>query len=57
MNLEPRLKLTDTMPELLAKMTEGNPGAMTVCIALIRQGGQIDPKSRAEWPDEDHGFG
>lgn len=45
MNLKPRLKLTDSMPELLSKMTEGNFGAITVCIALIRQGGQIDPKA------------
>lgn len=38
-----KLELTDTMEDVLFKMSEGNPGALTVCLQIIKDGGQIDP--------------
>lgn len=40
-----RIVLTDTAPDMIAKLSEGNPGACTVCIGLISQNAQIDPIS------------
>lgn len=41
--MQERIELTDTAPDVLQKMSEGNPGALTVCIQLMKQGGDIDP--------------
>lgn len=32
------------MPDILAKMAEGNPGAITVLIRLMKEGEAIDPQ-------------
>ena len=43
-----KIHLTDSMMDILIKMSEGNPGALTVCLQIIKDGEQIDP---------DHGLG
>lgn len=42
-----RIQLTDSIPEVLTKLSEGNPGAVTVMIRLIQDGDGIDPDSWA----------
>ena len=36
MNKNPRVSLMDTMQEVLYKMSEGNPGGLTVMINLLK---------------------
>jgi hypothetical protein len=43
MNRNTRIELTDTPMDVIVKMSEGNPGAMTVLINLFKEGGEIDP--------------
>lgn len=31
------------MPEILAKISDGNPGALNVCVRLLKDGAEIDP--------------
>jgi len=38
-----RLELSDTTFDVCYKMSEGNPGALTVCAQLLLHGGAIDP--------------
>ena len=38
-----RIKLTDTMVDVVTTMSEGNPGALNVCMQLIRDSERIDP--------------
>ncbi len=40
-----RIQPTDTFTDIAYKLTEGNPGALTVCINLIRNEAEIDPQS------------
>ena len=40
-----RLVLEDTPFDVLQKMTEGNPGALNVCMDIMEKGNQIDPDS------------
>ena len=40
-----RLELTDTPKDILIKMSEGNPGALMVCINLLKYGKEIDPEA------------
>ena len=40
-----RIELTDSVMDAIMKLSEGNPGAMTVCIELLEKGGKIDPDS------------
>lgn len=40
---EERLKLEDTPLDILTKLSEGNPGAFTVCMKILAEGGKIDP--------------
>ena len=40
-----RIKLTDSILEILTKMSEGNPGALNVCMNIIKNGAAIDPQS------------
>lgn len=40
-----RIELFDTTEDVLVKMSEGNPGALTVLIGLATQGAEFDPKS------------
>lgn len=41
-NTETRIELTDTTFEAIAKIAEGNPGALTVCMSLLKDGESID---------------
>jgi hypothetical protein len=38
-----RIQLTDTAMSAAMKMSDGNPGALTVCAMMLKQGAQIDP--------------
>ena len=38
-----RIELTDTTMDVILKMSDGNPGAMTVLVALLKEGELIDP--------------
>ena len=38
-----RIELTDTPSDVVMKMSEGNPGAMTVCMNILDGGEKIDP--------------
>ena len=40
-----KLQLTDTTFDMFSKMSEGNPGALTVLIELYKKGAVIDPDS------------
>lgn len=40
-----RIKLTDTAMSAAIKMSDGNPGALTVIASMIRDGAKIDPDS------------
>lgn len=43
MNREVKIKLTDTPMSAIAKMSDGNPGAATVLMHMLTEGGKIDP--------------
>lgn len=38
-----RIQLTDTIPQTIIKIVEGNPGALNVCVMLMTQNENIDP--------------
>lgn len=38
-----RIQLTDTAMSAAMKMSEGNPGAISVCARMLRDGAKIDP--------------
>ena len=38
-----RIQLTDTFMGAAIKMSDGNPGALTVVARIIKEGGDIDP--------------
>lgn len=40
-----RIKLTDTTTNVLINMSEGNPGALTAMMELIKDEGKTDPDS------------
>ena len=40
-----KLELTDTPQDMIIKLSEGNPGAMTICTRLLNEGAKIDPDS------------
>lgn len=40
-----RVQLSDDVRSILFKMSEGNPGALTVMLQLLKKGEQIDPDS------------
>lgn len=42
-NTEQRVTLEDTMVDVLHKISEGNPGAITVCMQVLEKGEAIDP--------------
>lgn len=38
-----KIQLTDSALDVMFKMSKGNPGALTVCCAILKHGEQIDP--------------
>lgn len=38
-----RLQLTDSIQDAIVKLSEGNPGVVSVCSQLYREGPRIDP--------------
>lgn len=38
-----RIKLSDTVMDCASKMSEGNPGGLSVCMQMISTGAKIDP--------------
>ncbi len=40
-----RLELTDSIMDVVIKMVEGNPGAISVCTQLLKENKEIDPDS------------
>ena len=47
MKRKDRIELHDSIRDILMKMSEGNPGALTVCMKMLEEGGDIDPQSFA----------
>ena len=41
--MKTKIDFNDSMMEMLIKMSEGNPGALTVCLNILKNGKQIDP--------------
>jgi hypothetical protein len=41
----PRIRLTDTVMDMFMKMSDGNPGALTVLMRSMKEGPAIDPQS------------
>lgn len=40
-----KIQLTNTLPEILGKMSDGNPGAFSVLIRILKVGKIIDPQN------------
>jgi len=45
MELIDRISGRDGLPEIMTKLTEGNPGALSVCMQIAAQAAAIDPDS------------
>ena len=43
MNKDTKISLDDTAQDMVIKLSEGNPGALTVCMEILQRGGSIDP--------------
>lgn len=41
--MKTKIEPSDTVPAILMKMSEGNPGAITVCAQILTKGAEIDP--------------
>lgn len=41
----PRIQMHDTVMEIIVKMSEGVPGAITVLTQILKEGANIDPDS------------
>lgn len=39
----PRIELTDSMMDVISKMSDGNPGAINVMMQIVMRGEAIDP--------------
>ncbi len=39
-----RITLTDTPIDIMKKLSEGNPGALSVLMQLLKDDGKIDPQ-------------
>jgi len=44
-----RIQLRDTLPDAIIKMSDGNPGALTVMAKIHNEGAAIDPDSCMGW--------
>lgn len=42
-----RIELTDSIKDICVKMSEGNPGALSAIVEIIKNGERIDPDSFA----------
>jgi hypothetical protein len=40
-----RIELTDSAMSIMVKLSEGNPGAATALVAMVKDGEKIDPQS------------
>lgn len=40
-----RIKLSDSPKDIIAKLADGNPGAMVACIEIFKNNQEIDPES------------
>lgn len=38
-----KIQLNDSMQDVMFKMSEGNPGALNVCVQILKEGARIDP--------------
>lgn len=45
MNDNCRIKLTDSVQDAVIKLSDGNPGALRVCMEILQKGELIDPAS------------
>ena len=43
MNKDTKINLDDTAQDMVIKLSEGNPGALTVCLDILQKGKSIDP--------------
>lgn len=43
MKAKTKIQLNDSLEDVLFKMSEGNPGAVAVCLQMLKDGEQIDP--------------
>ena len=41
--MKTKIDLNDSMLDVMTKMSEGNPGALTVCLNILEHGHKIDP--------------
>lgn len=41
--MKERIELTDSAQDIVVKMSNGNPGAVTVCMRCLKEAGDIDP--------------
>lgn len=41
--MKEKIQLTDSIQDVLFKISEGNPGALNVCINILKEGEKIDP--------------
>jgi len=41
--MKEKIQLDDSFQDVLFKMSEGNPGALNVCINILKEGEKIDP--------------
>lgn len=39
----PRIGLHDTVMDIMVKMSDGNPGALTAMVSILQDGARIDP--------------
>jgi hypothetical protein len=44
-NMKTKIEMTDSLEDMMFKMSEGNPGALNVCLQMLQDGEQIDPDS------------
>ena len=40
-----RIQLTDNIQSMCVKMVDGNPGALSVCMQMLKEGDKIDPQA------------
>lgn len=43
MSHKERIELTDTLIDIFTKLSEGNPGALTILLRMYHEGDKIDP--------------